>query len=124
MNWKLVPLTAALLCASAGAAHTQMACLVEGKMMGEQIKDCSQTSLPLPAADYAAQCKESGSVFAASGGSGGASVLKACPPQAQGSCVGPFGQPMSTFYYARSPEQLAATKSSCAAQKGKWIDKP
>ncbi|QNQ10168.1 hypothetical protein H3Z74_02665 [Sphingomonas alpina] len=107
-----------LLMASGGAAQAQNACLIEGEMMSEAIKDCSETSLKIPAADYAEQCSSN------SNGPLKATVLKACPPRAQAKCVGPYGQPVTTYYYARSPKSLADTKSSCTAQRGKWVLQP
>lgn len=107
-----------------GAARADQACLTEGRMMNEQIKDCSQTKMSIASAAYAAQCKETASVFAAMGGAGTATVLSACPAKAQGACINPFGTPVTTYYYARGPKSLADTKTSCVAQKGKWVDKP
>jgi hypothetical protein len=103
---------------AAGAAQADTACLIEGQVYGEAVKDCSQTSLPVPAAEYAAQCKSNGE------GPLKATVLKACPAKAQAACVNPFGQKVTTFYYSRSPQSLADTKTSCAAQKGKWVPNP
>lgn len=124
MGLKTFAITAALAAFSAGAAQADIACLVEGQMMSEQIKDCTQTSLPLPAAEYAAQCKENAAAFTAMGGSGTATVLKACPPKAQAACVGLMGQPATAYYYSRTPQMLADTRKSCAAQRGKWVDQP
>lgn len=109
---------------TAGAARADQACLIEGRMMNEQIKDCSQTKMSVASAAYAAQCKESAAIFPSMGGSGTATVLSACPAKAQGACVNPFGTPVTTYYYARSPKSLADTKTSCVAQKGKWVEKP
>ncbi|MBO9710081.1 MAG: hypothetical protein J7521_17910 [Caulobacter sp.] len=103
---------------AASTAHADMACLIEGQVYGETVKDCSQTSLPVPAAEYGAQCKDNGA------GPLKATVLKACPAKAQAACVNPFGQKVTTFYYSRSPQSLADTKASCAAQKGKWVANP
>lgn len=125
MNVKIF--AAAVLAASSGTAVTNAApaepqsgnaCLIEGTMMSEYIKDCAQTDLPLPAAAYAEQCRSN------SAGGMKATPMKACPANAQASCVNPFGQRVTTFYYARSPQQLIDTKTSCIAQKGKWVVKP
>lgn len=121
---KMIAVAAALVVASAGGAaasgapQSSNACLIEGTVMSEAVKDCSQTSLPVPAAAYAAQCRENSSEMLK------ATPMKACPAQAQASCVNPYGQTVTTFYYARSPQQLAATKQSCIAQRGRWVEKP
>ncbi|MGH6614282.1 hypothetical protein [Sphingomonas sp.] len=104
------------LMAGGGTAHAQKACLLEGVIMSETIKDCSETPLKVPDAMYAEQCQSNGPMKA--------TVLKACPPRAQAKCVGPYGQQVSTYYYARSPKSLADTKSSCLAQRGKWVVQP
>jgi hypothetical protein len=118
MTVKAFSIAAVILAASGGAAWADNACLVEGQVYGEAVKDCTQTSLPIPAADYAAQCKENDS------GPLKATVLKTCPAKAQAACVGLFGQPATAYYYSRSPQSLADTKKSCIAQRGKWVDKP
>ncbi len=118
MNLKSVFFAAAVLFSAAGAAHADNACLIEGQVYGETIKDCSQTSLPIPAGDYAEQCNSN------TNGPLKATVLKACPAKAQAACVGPFGQKVTTYYYSRGPQSLADTKKSCVAQQGKWVDKP
>ncbi|WP_447726935.1 hypothetical protein [Sphingomonas koreensis] len=127
MDVKMFAVTAAILVSSSAAIATYAApeapqagnaCLIEGTIMSEFVKDCSQTSLPVPAAAYAAQCRENESAGLK------ATPMKACPAQAQASCVNPFGQKMTTFYYARSPQQLAATKQSCIAQRGRWVERP
>lgn len=100
------------------APQSGNACLIEGTIMSEFVKDCSQTSLPIPAAAYAAQCRENESAGLK------ATPMKVCPAQAQASCINPFGQKVTTFYYARSPQQLASTKQSCIAQRGRWVEKP
>lgn len=115
----LVPSSGAIAApALAGPPQAGNACLLEGTIMSEFVKDCSQTSLPISAAAYAAQCKENESAGLK------ATPLKACPAQAQASCINPFGQKVTTFYYARSPQQLAMTKQSCIAQRGRWVEKP
>lgn len=123
MDLKMIAVAAAFLVASSGAvtaSGTQQsnACLIEGTMMSEVIKDCSQTSLPIPAAAYAEQCRTN------EGGELKATPMKTCPAKAQASCINPYGQKVTTFYYARSPQQLAATKQSCIAQRGRWVEKP
>lgn len=124
MDVKMIAVAAAFLVASSGAAaasgaqQSSNACLLEGTIMSEFVKDCSQTSMPVPAAAYAAQCRENASAGLK------ATPMKMCPAQAQASCVNPFGQKMTTFYYARSAQQLAATKQSCIAQRGRWVEKP
>lgn len=127
MNLKMFAVAAAVLVAASGttaphaasaAPQSTNACLIEGTVMSEIVKDCSQTDLPIPAAAYAAQCRENSSEMLK------ATPMKACPAQAQASCVNPFGQKVTTFYYARSAEQLAATRQSCLAQRGKWVAKP
>lgn len=114
----LVTASATTAPSAAPAPQSGNACLIEGTVMSEIVKDCSQTDLPIPAAAYAAQCRENSSEMLK------ATPMRACPTQAQASCVNPFGQKVTTFYYARSPEQLAATKQSCLAQRGKWVAKP
>lgn len=116
MYRKTFAVLAFALTAAAGAAHADNACLLEGKVAGAAIKDCSQTSLPIPAAAYAEQCRSNEGFKA--------TPLKACPAGAQAKCVNPFGQQMQAFYYARDAKTLADTKVSCIAQKGKWIEKP
>jgi hypothetical protein len=127
MDVKLFAVAAAILVSSSGMVATHAApgavqsgnaCLIEGTIMSEIVKDCSQTSLPVSAAAYAAQCREN------EGAGLKATPMKACPAQAQGACVNPFGQTVTTFYYARSPQQLTTTRQSCIAQSGRWIEKP
>jgi hypothetical protein len=125
MDVKIFAIAAAVLAAPSGATATNAApaqsgnaCLLEGTIMSEVVKDCSQTSLPISAAAYAAQCREN------EGAGLKATPLKVCPAQAQASCINPFGQKVTTFYYARSPQQLASTKQSCIAQRGRWVEKP
>lgn len=113
-----IAFAAAVLLSAAGAARADVACLIEGQVYGEAVKDCSQTSLPIPADQYAEQCKSNAD------GPLKATVLKACPAQAQAACVGAYGQKFTAYYYARSPQSLADTKKSCIAQQGKWVDKP
>ena len=50
MYRKTFAVLAFALTAAAGAAHADNACLLEGKVAGAAIKDCSQASLPIPAA--------------------------------------------------------------------------
>jgi hypothetical protein len=126
MNIGIFAVAAAILVSASGATapsaaplpQSGNACLIEGTMMSEYIKDCTETDLPLPAAAYAEQCR------ANSAGEMKATPMKACPANAQASCVNPYGQRVKVLYYARSPQQLADTKTSCVAQKGKWVVKP
>ncbi len=121
----LAALVAASGPASAAApGAVKRACLIEGRMMGETIKDCSEAAMPGSAEDYAGQCRENVAAFTQMGGSATATVLPACPAKAQAACVGIMGQPASAYYYARDAASLAAAQKGCVAQRGKWVANP
>lgn len=115
MRKQLVLISLLLL---AGVAQAQNACLIEGVVAAEPIKDCTETSMPIPAAEYAEQCKSNAN------GPLKATLLKACPPKAQAACVNPYGTQSKVYYYLRSAPSLADTKKSCIAMKGQWVEKP
>ncbi|ATQ41835.1 hypothetical protein [Caulobacter mirabilis] len=115
---------AAVPATAAAPGAVKRACLIEGRMMGETIKDCSEATMPGSAEDYASQCRENVSAFTQMGGSATATVLPACPAKAQAACVGIMGQPASAYYYARDAASLAAAQKGCVAQRGKWVANP
>ena len=92
--------------------------------MSQPVKDCTETTMQIPAAEYKKQCEENNKSASGPGNSLKGTVLPACPAGAQGACHGMFGTPASAYYYARDPQTLAATKASCTAQKGQWADNP
>ncbi len=105
---------------SAGAhtAPAQNACLIEGQVYNEPVRDCSETSLAIPLAEYASQCATNAN------GPLRATVMRACPAKAQAMCVDAYGVPNKAYYYLRSPQSLADTRKSCIAMKGKWVERP
>ena len=110
--------------ALSGTAAAQNACLVESNLMGEKIKDCTETSLPVSVAEFKSQCLQNAEALKSMGGTATATVLPACPAKAQASCEGLLGRKVSAYYYARSAQSLADAKKGCLAQRGKWTDKP
>jgi hypothetical protein len=116
---------AALSLACAGSAFAQdKACLMEGSfaIAGQktEIKDCLQNG-GVPPAQFKETCSGLAQTAAAMGGPPAkVSYMAACPAQAQGSCEGFFGKPMTGYYYKRDPQTLGTVKSSCIAQGGKW----
>ncbi len=80
--------------------------------LAAQSSGCSETSLAVPAADYAEQCSSNGN------GPLRTTVLKACPAKAQAMCVNAYGVPNKAYYYLRSPQSLADIRKSCIAMKG------
>jgi hypothetical protein len=104
--------------AGARIAPAQNACLIEGEVYSEPIRDCTETSLAVPPAEYASQCTSNAS------GPLRATVLKACPAKAQAMCVNAYGVPNKAYYYLRSPQSLADARKSCIAMKGKWVERP
>lgn len=119
----LVAAAAFLIIGSSGAT-AKIACLVEGRVMSQAMKDCTETSLPIPATEYKKQCEENAKALNSTDGSIKASVLPACPAGAQAACHGLFGTQASAYYYARDAQMLASTKTSCTAQRGQWADNP
>lgn len=115
---------AVVLAFAMGNAAAKNACLVESTLMGEKIKDCTETSMPVPAAEYKSQCAQNADAIRSMGGTATATALPACPAQAQARCDGLFGQKVAAYYYARSAKSLADAKKGCVAQRGKWTDKP
>ncbi|WP_175626719.1 MULTISPECIES: hypothetical protein [Oxalobacteraceae] len=106
------------------AMAQQKACLMEGSftVAGEktEIKDCLQNN-GIPHGQFVETCNSLSQATAAFGGPPAKTTyMAACPAQAQGVCVGFFGQPLSSHYYKRDPKTLASTKSGCQAQGGKW----
>jgi hypothetical protein len=100
------------------------ACLLEGEMnmMGQHIviKDCLQNN-GVDAAQFKEVCSNIGGMNAAMGmPPAKITYLAACPKQAQASCEGFFGQPMTSYYYKRDAEMLATSKQGCEMQGGKW----
>lgn len=124
MKSKIIACAAVLSLVVSGTAAAKNACLVESAFMGEKIKDCTETSLPVPAAEYKSQCTQNAEALRSMGGTATATVLPACPAKAQASCDGLLGQKVSAYYYARSAKSLADAKKGCQAQRGKWTDKP
>lgn len=124
MITRLLITTTAVLVLGAGDASAKIACLLEGRVLSEPVKDCTETTMQIPAAEYKKQCEANNKSVSGPGNSLKGTVLAACPAGAQGACHGMFGTPASAYYYARDPQTLAATKASCTAQKGQWADNP
>lgn len=124
MTARILAGIALLLVLGTGGANAKIACLLEGRVMSQPVKDCTETTMPVPAAEYKKQCEENSKSVSGPGNSLKGTVLPACPAGAQGVCHGMFGTPASAYYYARDLQTLAATKTSCTAQKGQWADKP
>ncbi|SFU85215.1 hypothetical protein SAMN05216350_106192 [Polaromonas sp. YR568] len=117
-------ITALFLAGSAGAFAQDKACLMEGSfsIAGQktEIKDCLQNG-GVPTAQFKETCTGLAQTAAAMGGPPAkVTYMGACPAQAQGSCEGFFGKPMTSYYYKREPQTLGQVKSSCIAQGGKW----
>lgn len=115
MKTKLLLISVVLLTTEAFA---QNACLIEGTVASEAVRDCTETSMAIPADQYAAECKTNAN------GPLKATVVKTCPAKAQAVCIDPYGVSVKVYYYLRSTQSLADTKTSCIAQKGKWVDRP
>lgn len=120
----LLAVSALLLVVGTGDASAKIACLLEGKVLSQPVKDCTETSIAVPAAEYKKQCEEHNKSTADANNTLKGTVLPACPAGAQGACHGMFGTPASAYYYARDAQTLAATKASCTTQKGQWADNP
>lgn len=103
-----------------GAPVTQVrnACLIEGRVYDEPVRDCTETSLAISSAEYATQCKSNAN------GPLRATVVRACPARAQAMCVDAYGVPNRVYYYLRSPQSLEDTRKSCVAMKGRWVMRP
>ncbi|RDZ26617.1 hypothetical protein [Lysobacter silvisoli] len=113
----LLPLAFALASPPAAAKG---ACLIQGELYGAKFKDCSEVDAARPDSDYKAQCESNIASIRSAGGSASATVSAACPSGAQGSCVNPMGRQVRTYYYARSTQELAVTRSSCESAGGSW----
>jgi hypothetical protein len=114
--------------AATAAWAADKACLIEGDMVifnkTTPTKDCLENA-GVPSEQFTSVCqsiaKIAGDMTKAFGGAAPKTTyMPACPPQAKASCVGFFGQPMTSYYYLRSAEELAGTQQSCVAQGGKW----
>ena len=124
MTARVLAATVLLLAIGADTASAKIACLLEGRVMSQPVKDCTETSMQIPEAEYKKQCEANNKSATGPGNSLKGTVLPACPAGAQGACHGMFGTPAAAYYYARDPQTLAATKASCTAQKGQWADNP
>ena len=122
---------AAIILASAtsiGALAADKACLIEGNIVvfGKSMptKDCLENS-GVPDDRFKSVCQSlvqtSENLAKTFGGPAPKTTyLQSCPPKATASCLGFFGQPMTSYYYKRDAKELAETKESCVAQGGKW----
>lgn len=112
-----------LIAAGVHAHAADKACLMEGsiKFAGKttEIKDCMQNG-GTPKDQFLDTCKNIANIGAGLGAPPKVTYLDACPASPQGVCEGIFGQPVASYYYKRSPQDLADAKSSCIAQGGKW----
>ncbi len=113
-----------LLALSGVALAQEKACLMEGSFTvgtaKTEIKDCLQND-GVPQTQFVETCSGLAQATTAFGGPAAkVTYMAACPAQSQGSCVGFFGQPMTSYYYKRNAKTLASSKSSCLAQGGKW----
>lgn len=126
----LIRLAAATLASSVCIASfaADNACLIEGNIVvfgtTTPAKDCLENS-GVPPERFKPICQSlieaSEKLAKTFGGPPPKSTyLPACPTNAQASCVGFFGQPMTSYYYKRDAKSLAETKESCLAQGGKW----
>lgn len=105
--------------------HAQdRACLLEGSFAfaGQKldIKDCLENN-GVPKARFQETCKSLAEATVGMGLPAAKNTpMAACPAQPQGACEGLFGAKMTAYYYKRDAQSLADTKTSCAAQGGKW----
>lgn len=129
-KFNMVKLTLAIIASTGGvgAWAVDKACLIEGDIVvfgkTTPTKDCLENS-GVPDDRFKAVCQSlvqaSENLAKAFGGPPPKSTyLPACPPKATASCLGFFGQPMTSHYYKRDAKELAETKESCVAQGGKW----
>jgi hypothetical protein len=95
------------------------ACLMEGKIVNTEIKDCLQGN-DINEAALKRACENLSKLVVRGGGR--ITYVAACPAKAQGSCIGFLGQPVTVFYYNRSADSLADAKKSCIAAGSKWVD--
>lgn len=113
----------ALLLVAGNAAAADKACLLEGSLkIGTQVtelKDCMYNN-GIEKEQFLANCKGIAELGSGMGAPPTVTYLDACPPNPQGVCEGMFGQPVHSYYYKRSDNDLADAKSSCLAQNGKW----
>ena len=122
---------AVLILASAtsiGALAADKACLIEGDIVifgkTTPTKDCLENS-GVPDDRFKSVCQSlaqtSENLAKTFGGPAPKTTyLQSCPKKATASCLGFFGQPMTSYYYKRDAKELAETKESCVAQGGKW----
>ena len=113
---------------SFSAFGADRACLIEGTIVvfGKSIagKDCLENS---GSSDdqFKSVCqsisKTSENMAKTFGGAAPKTTyMQACPPKATATCLGYFGQPMTSYYYLRDAVELSKTKESCLATGGKW----
>jgi len=120
----LLAFSSPFLALSGVALAQEKACLMEGSFAfgtaKTEIKDCLQNN-GVPQKQFAETCDSLAQATTVFGGPAAkVTYMAACPAQSQGSCAGFFGQPMTSYYYKRDAETLAASKSGCMAQGGKW----
>jgi hypothetical protein len=120
----LLSIVLALSALSGTALAEDKACMLEGSFTigadKTEIKDCIQNN-GVPKAQFTETCTSLAQATTAMGGPAAkVTYMPACPKPAQGTCVGFFGQPMSSHYYKRDAKLLASSKSGCLAQGGKW----
>jgi hypothetical protein len=127
---KLIKIAAVILTSAASicAIAADKACLIEGDIVvfgkTTPTKDCLENS-GAPDDRFKSVCQSlaqtSENLAKAFGGPPPKTTyLPSCPPKATASCLGFFGQPMTSYYYKRDAKELAETKESCVAQGGKW----
>ena len=114
--------------ASLGALAADKACLIEGDIVvfGKvtPAKDCLENS-GVSDDHFKSVCQsliQTSEKLAQTFGAPPpkSTYLPSCPPKATASCLGFFGQPMTSHYYKRDAKELAETKESCLSQGGKW----
>jgi len=121
MHRLCLPLAALLIAALPSLAQAKSACHIQGQVGGMVINECTQTDQDLPDDQLKQQCNGKVPGLAEVGGHADARVVAACPGGASGVCEGPMGAPARIYYYKRSAEELAAVRSACEAQRGKWV---
>ncbi|XZG69525.1 hypothetical protein ACTSKR_12815 [Chitinibacteraceae bacterium HSL-7] len=113
---------------SVGTRAADKGCLIEGDIViggkTKPTKDCLENS-GVPDDQFKSVCQslsQASEHLAKALGSPPpkTTYLPSCPAKATASCLGFFGQAMTSYYYKRDAKDLAETKESCVAQGGKW----
>lgn len=113
-----------LLALTAGAAHAGQACVFEGRLNGQAIKDCTEIALDLPAEPFRQQCEQKQAQLATLGGDLRAYALPACPQPALASCRGALGNPSTVYHYTAAAAELAGKAERCQRYGGTWQSPP